>query len=103
VAILRGTGDLTFAETSSVPLDTPNEVAAARLPGGRHVDLAVTRFDPGGLWLLRGDGHGAFAAGDAIPAPPGAGSLAAGDFHRDRAHSGPLPRPRSDQVARPPA
>ncbi len=83
VAILHGGGDLTFAETSSVSLDLPNEVATAHLGGDPNVDLAVTRFDPGGLWLLHGDGRGAFVADDPIDAPQGAGSLAVADFDGD--------------------
>src|SRR5262249_3943637 len=46
VAILRGTGDLTFAETSSVPLDTPNEVPAARPPRRPPRHLPLPRLHP---------------------------------------------------------
>ena len=76
VAILHGRGDLTFSEISSVPLDAPNELVAGALDADPHLDLAVTRFDPGGLWLLHGDGRGGFNPDPVIDAPAGAGSLA---------------------------
>jgi hypothetical protein len=97
VAILHGLGDLTFAEVGSVPLDVPNELAI--LHGEHHLDLAVTRFDPGGLWILRGDGHGAFVADPPIAAPQGAGSIAVADFDGDGASDVAVACAKANMVA----
>lgn len=59
------------------------DVRAGDLDGDHHADLVVSRFEPGAIWTLRGDGHGGFREPRLVEAPSGPGNLTIADLDGD--------------------
>jgi hypothetical protein len=98
VSVLFGNGDGTFQPAVQYPVGRfPNAVVAGDFTGDGHLDLAVACYgnenltlgqgpagtDPGGVYLLLGNGNGTFQPAKEYAAAQGPCSLVAGDFRGD--------------------
>jgi hypothetical protein len=87
LSVLLGNGDGTFRPQQRYPVGpSPQAVVAGDFTGGKHDDLAVAfsgdDSDPGGVAVLLGDGHGAFAGPTTYRVGSGPFGLTVGRFRQ---------------------
>ncbi len=87
VAIMLGNGDGSFQTAQTTTFGSPNgfalSLAVADFNGDKKLDLAVTDYNFGVLWVLVGNGDGTFSTPTQFPQSFGVAGVISADFNHD--------------------